>query len=289
MAGEDPSLLIAQMTDIHIGFDPARGDEEPNLLRYRSTLERLMRRPDPPDMLVLTGDLTERGDAQSFARLVEPLTECTFPVFPLVGNHDIRESLLKAFPDCPSEGGFIQYAIAAKGLRILCLDTFEPGRHGGAFCEDRAGWLSDQLAAHPRVPTLIFMHHPPVVSGIDWMDPDPDEPWIARFRGAIAGHDRIIAIQCGHLHRPISTSFGGVSLGVAPSVAPPVALDLRTISPHTPDDRALVAAEPPGYAIHRWDGARLVSHFETVGDWEVLARYDAGMQPMIGGMLDERN
>src|SRR3546814_7660429 len=45
-----------------------------------------------------------------------------------------------------------------------CLDTFEQGRHGGAFCERRAAWLAAQLSAHRTTPTLIFMHHPPLRS-----------------------------------------------------------------------------------------------------------------------------
>src|SRR3546814_1001508 len=80
-------------------------------------------------------------------------------------------------------------------MRVLCLDTFKPGRHGGAFCARRAAWLSAQLGAHRDTPTLIFMHHPPIVSGIDWMDPRADEDWIVNFGNAIAGHSQIMAIH----------------------------------------------------------------------------------------------
>jgi hypothetical protein len=31
-----------------------------------------------------------------------------------------------------------------------------------------------------------------------------------------------------------------------------------------------------------------VSHYERVGDWKVLARFNAGLQPMIEGMFAER-
>ncbi|HAU21388.1 MAG TPA: phosphodiesterase [Erythrobacter sp.] len=281
-------MLIAQMTDIHIGFEPDAKPEELNRIRFRQTLARLLDQPNTPDMLVLSGDLTDRGDAESFDKITKELEACPFPVYPLVGNHDTREELLRAFPDCPSEDGFIHYAVEGDGLRVLMLDTFEDGRHGGAFCDDRKAWLSDQLNSHSNTPTLIFMHHPPVVSGIGWMDPAENEPWMLRLAAAMRGHEQVLAIHCGHLHRPIVTRFAGIPLGVTPSVAPLVAMDLREISPDKPDDRALITTEPSTYALHRWDGTNLVTHYEKVSDWDVLARYGPHLQPMIRDMFVER-
>lgn len=288
MGAEGQTVLIAQMTDIHIGFDADAAGEELNQVRYRRTIERLLDQPNVPDMLVLTGDLTDRGDAASYARLAHALAGCPFPIFPLVGNHDSREAMLGAFPNCPTDDSFIHYAIELEGMRVLCLDTFEPGRHGGAFCERRAAWLAAQLGAHRGTPTLIFMHHPPLVSGIDWMDPRSDEDWIVNFGGAIAGHSQIMAIHCGHLHRPLQASFQGIPLGVTPSVAPAVALDLRAVDAALPDGRALITTEPAGYALHRWHDGSLVTHYETVGDWQTLAHYGPGLQPMMRDMFAER-
>jgi 3',5'-cyclic AMP phosphodiesterase CpdA len=219
------------------------------------------------------------------------LKDCPCPIIPLVGNHDSRAGLLSAFPQVvPADGGFLHYVVEAPlGLRIICLDTLEDGRHGGAFCEVRAAWLTDRLAEAPETPTLIFMHHPPVVAGIDWMDPAPDEPWIMRLREVLEGQHKVQAIHCGHLHRQITTQFAGIPLGVTPSVAPLVAMDLTPIDKDVPDNRELITTEPPTYALHRWDGAALVSHYERVGDWEVLARFHAGLQPMIEGMFAERD
>lgn len=284
------TVLIAQMTDIHVGFAPDEKPEELNLTRLRATLKRLIEGPNRPDMLVLTGDITDHGDAESFAKTAELLADCPFPVLPMVGNHDSRVGLLGAFPQVvPAEGGFLHYVVEAPlGLRIICLDTLEDGRHGGAFCEARARWLAAQLAEAPDTPTLIFMHHPPVVSGIDWMDPAPDEPWMMRLHAVLEGQRQVLAIHCGHLHRPIATQFAGIPLSVTPSCAPLVAMDLSPIEQNAPDDRELITAEPPTYALHRWDGKTLVSHSERVGDWEVLARFNVGLQPMIQGMFAER-
>lgn len=284
------AVLIAQMTDIHVGFAPEEGDNELNVHRFKATLKRVIEGPNRPDLLVLTGDITDHGDAESFRRTIAILRDCPIPILPMVGNHDSREGLLGAFPQVvPAEGGFVHYVVdVPRGLRIICLDTLEDGRHGGAFCEVRASWLAARLAEAPHTPTLIFMHHPPVVAGIDWMDPAPDEAWILRLRAVLEGQSQVIAIHCGHLHRQISARFAGIPLGVTPSVAPLVAMDLTPIDQNVPDERELITTEPPTYAIHRWDGEALVSHYERVGDWQVLARFTPGLQGMIEGMFAER-
>ena len=150
-------MLIAQMTDIHIGFAPDEKPEELNRVRFRATLKRLLEGPNTPDMLVLSGDVTDRGDLESFEKLAADLEGLPFPVWPMVGNHDTRDALLGVFPQVRLDGGFLQYAIEGDGLRVLLLDTLELGRHAGAFCETRAAWLTAQLDAHPDTPTLIFM------------------------------------------------------------------------------------------------------------------------------------
>lgn len=280
-------MLIGQITDIHIGFDPGNPDE-PNMHRLRAVLERLFDGPNRLDLLLLTGDLTENGDGASFAQLAAALASAPCPVLPIPGNHDNREAMAEAFPQLHTADGFQHYASDAGDLRLLLLDTFEPGRHGGAFCEARAAWLAARLAEAPDRPTVIAMHHPPFVSGIDWMDPDPGEAWIARFAEATRGHGQIKAVLCGHLHRSVVTGWQGAPLVVCPSTAPSVALDLSPIDAADPDGRALIRDAPPGYALHRWDGQRLVTHLERVGGYEDVARFDADLQPMIRGMLAER-
>jgi 3',5'-cyclic-AMP phosphodiesterase len=280
-------VLIAQVTDIHIGFDRNHPDE-PNLRRFQAVLDRLNHGPNRPDLLLLTGDLTEHGDAASYHILAEAISDCRFPVWPMVGNHDDRAAFGAAFPQVRPNGGFMHYAIEGTHLRILILDTIEPGRHGGAFCIDRVEWLRSELAAYPDTPTVIAMHHPPIISGIDWMDSTPGDPWFARFGDAIVGHGQIKAILCGHLHRPILSGWNGLPLIVCPSSAPAVALNLTPIDPGRPDGRILITDEAPAYGLHYWGGQGLISHFESLGNLDALASYDATLQPMIRAAFAER-
>ena len=280
-------MLIAQITDIHLGFDPGNSDEL-NRQRLDTVLRALIDGPNRPDLLLATGDLTDHGDSDSYRALADAFGQCPFPVWPCMGNHDDRENFAAVFPDIPQQGGFIHYVIPLPGRRIIMLDTLEPGRHGGAFCEARARWLAERLDEDSATPTLIVMHHPPVEVGIDWMNTHPDEPWVQRFAATIEGRPNIVALICGHLHRTITAPWKGTSVAICSSTAPQLALDLRPMDPAAPDGRPMIIADAPAYALHRWTGEGLVTHFETAGDQATLAKFDNGMQPLVQMLMNER-
>lgn len=280
-------MLIAQITDIHLGFETDKPAEF-NRQRLDLVVRALLDGPNQPDLLLVTGDLTDKGDIDSYRRCVEALAHCPFPVYPCLGNHDLRENFIQSVPHVPTADGFVQYCIPLEGLRLIVLDTLEEGRHGGGFCEVRAAWLKARLAEDGDTPTIIVMHHPPMDVGIEWMSTDPAEPWVARFADAIAGHGQIRAILCGHLHRPIAAVWKGVTVIVSPATAVQLALNLTPIDPEQPDDRPMVIADPAGYALHRWTEHGLVTHFDIVQDHVVLAKFDAGMQELVRDLIDER-
>ncbi|WP_340266022.1 phosphodiesterase [Sphingobium mellinum] len=280
-------MLIAQVTDIHLGFEPGNPAEF-NRQRLDQVLSALIDGPDRPDLLLATGDLTEHGDADSYRALAQAFARCPFPVHYAMGNHDSRSDFVTIFPETRLVDGFVHYSIPFPDRRILVLDTLEPGRHGGAFCETRAAWLSARLDEDSAIPTLIVMHHPPFEAGIDWMNTHPDEPWVQRFAAAIANRPNIAAILCGHLHRTIAAPWNGTTVAVCASTAPQLALDLRPMDPAVPDDRAMIIADPPAYALHRWSAGGLVTHFETADRHPMLAKFDAKMQPLVQALMQER-
>lgn len=281
-------MLLAQITDLHLGFDPNNPDEF-NRQRFDSALRTLCALSPRPDLLLVTGDIADDGDdAASYARYRDALAELPFPVFSAMGNHDNREMFLATFPDHPHADGFIQYVIDDYPLRIVVLDTLQIGRHGGAFSEDRADWLRARLTEAPERPTLIVLHHPPFDTGIPWLTEDPDAAWAQRIRDAIEDQDQIVGIIAGHVHRAIATIWAGKPLIVCPSTAPQVALDLTPIDPETPDNRPMIIADHPYYALHWWDGKHLVSHIDTAEDHEVLARFTPALQPLVRLVTDEQ-
>lgn len=279
-------MLIAQLTDLHIGFDLENPDEL-NFRRVSSAIDYVKNLSVAPDRMFLTGDLTDHGDARSYQRLKALIAGCDFPVHLCVGNHDHRDVLKQVFPDLPVEDGFVQYVIDEPDVRIIVLDTLDPGHHGGAFCHRRAAWLRPRLGEVPDKPVLIVLHHPPIETGIPWMTALPTEPWVVALDKAIGVRPNVTMIA-GHVHRSITTQWRGRMLAVSPSTAPQVALDMAPLDPARPDERPMIVAEAPGVALHLWTGESFITHHAQVGAPDVLARYDSNLQPLVRALAQER-
>ncbi len=274
-------MLIAQITDVHLGFEP-NNPAEFNRKRLDQTLRHLADMKPVPDLLLVTGDLADTSDDMaSYKRLRGALEGFPAPVWYCVGNHDSREAFSHYFPHIPTADGFIQYAIEDFPLRILVLDTLEVGRHGGGFCEIRATWLRARLDEAPERPTLIVLHHPPVDTGLSWMKENPEAEWVLRLRAIVSAHSNIVGMVAGHLHRPVTMRWAGTTVFVCPSTAPQVALDLGDIDPVHPDGRPMIVADPPGYALHLWNGDTLISHCDTAEEHTIIARYGPNLLPLV--------
>ena len=282
-------MLIAQITDLHIGFD-RDNPHELNIRRLNLVIDQINAMTPRPDLLIVSGDLVENGDDQRAYRHMEALVKrWQGPMLWAVGNHDSRTGFREVLPEVPTDdNGFIQYEAEHGGLRFVIIDTLDVGRHGGMVCEARAAWLKARLREKKDMPTIIVMHHPPVDTGIEWMSALSCEEWVQRVAKVITPAKQVVAVLAGHVHRPIATGFAGKRLVVCASTAPLVALDLEAVDPLHPDGRALIIGDAPAYAIHYWDGTNLLSHFEIAGPRNVIASYNSNLQPMMKAFLEER-
>ena len=147
-------------------------------------------------------------------------------------------------------------------LRMIGLDTIIPGKPGGEMCTDRLAWLDQQLCREPDKPTLLFMHHPPINTGIQHMDvqklPAMAKPWGQWLKQ----HPQVFQILCGHVHRPIHAQWHGMTVTIAPSSSHYVAFDTRE---NGPADWML---EPPAVQLHRLQDSRLISHLSFIGSFD---------------------
>jgi 3',5'-cyclic AMP phosphodiesterase CpdA len=280
---------VAQVTDLHIGFDQGN-PHELNVRRLNLVIDHLQEMRPKPSMLMVTGDLVERGDdLDAYRHMYALVSRWDGPILWTIGNHDSRESFLSVVQSVPkTENGFVQYEMDHGGVRWIVLDTLDPGRHGGMVCEERASWLAARLAERTDDPTVIVLHHPPVDTGIDWMSALSCEAWVKRLEAIIRPAAQIVGLIAGHVHRPIATSFAGKPLMVCSSTAPWVALDLEDIDPRHPDGRALIVGDAPAFALHYWNGERMLTHFDFAGPRNVMATYDSNLQPMIRDFIKER-
>jgi len=259
-------MLICQISDLHIKAGNALAYRVVDTAAYlRRCVADILALPQRPDIVVVTGDLTDSGQPEAYAHLRDLLSPLTMPLYLLPGNHDNRDALRAAFPEhayLRQTDGFIQYAVEAGPLRLLALDTVIPGASGGALDAQRLAWLEAHLAEAPERATVILMHHPPFPTGIGHMDriglADPDA-----LEAIVRRHPRIERILCGHLHRPIEVRFGGTLASTCPSPAHQVVLDLD------PDAASQFTLEPPAFQLHLWhDKAGLISHTAFIGRFD---------------------
>ncbi len=206
-----------------------------------------------PDVVLLTGDLADRGEPGAYDVLARLLDRPELPpVFAIPGNHDdraaLRAALGAALPALPTTDGFLQYAVEDFPVRLVLLDTLVPGASHGALCPTRLDWLEATLEAAPDRPTLIAMHHPPFATGIGHMDRIALRAPEA-FAAVLARHRQVRLVVCGHVHRAITTRIGEAVVCIAPSVAHQVALDLDAAAP------SAFTMEPPSYLLHHWSPA----------------------------------
>ena len=268
------SFLLGQISDLHI--------KVPGKLSYRvvdcaAMLERcvqeVLRLPQRPDAMVITGDLVDFGRVEEYAHLRKLLSPLPMPYYLLPGNHDERGALRAAFPDhayLRQWEPYIQYAIDQWPVRIVAIDTVIPGEGGGRLDEARVGWLDRALAREPKKPTVVVMHHPPFPTLIGHMDRIGLQGSEALAQ-VIARHPQVERVLCGHLHRPIQYRFAGTLASTSPSPAHQVALDLA------PDAASRFKMEPPGFQLHAWrQGMGIVSHTAYIGDF-------AGPYPFFEG------
>ncbi|CAJ61650.1 MULTISPECIES: metallophosphoesterase [Frankia] len=225
-----PSHILIQLSDTHIVREGellhGRVDSHAGL---RTALEQIEASTLKVGALLLTGDLADSGDLVAYQRLrdlVEPVAErLGAPVLYAVGNHDargpFRAGLLGAEP---TEEAY-DYVHWVDDLRIIVLDTTEPGEHGGFLGTAQLRWLADELATPAPGGTVLALHHPPVPSPIAMVNKYLlAEP--ANLADVLAGTDVRIVLT-GHAHHSSAGVIGGVPVWVAGATA----YSARTLGP----------------------------------------------------------
>lgn len=260
------TTILAQLTDLHI--------REPRRLAYgridtapylRETVQSVMRLRQRPHAVVITGDLTDFGRAVEYRHLAELLAPLTMPVYLMPGNHDDRDQMRECFPDHEYLGtnGFIQFSVQVGGLRLIALDTLEPGQSHGALCGRRLDWLATELEAQKHQPVVLALHHPPFDSLIGHMDKIGLRQGTPELETLVARYPNIERVICGHVHRAIEMRFGGTIASVSPAPAHQVALDLD------PQAESRWMLEPPSFRVLALPpSGRVVSHLAASGRFE---------------------
>ncbi|AOJ62128.1 metallophosphatase [Burkholderia ubonensis] len=258
-------MLLAQISDLHIKrpgqLAYQRVDTAAALARCIARLNALEPRPDA---VLITGDLVDFGRDDEYAQLRDLLAPLEIPYYLMVGNHDDRAALRRAFADRPEwqDGEFVQYAFDVGAVRVLALDSQVPGASAGDLCDARLAWLATQLDAARDRPVIVALHHPPFASGIGHMDALRLAPAAAaKLDALLRGHPNVERVLCGHVHRTMFARFGGTLASAVPAPAHQVAFDLRDNAP------SAFRLEPPAFAVHRHTAdAGMITHHVYVDE-----------------------
>jgi 3',5'-cyclic AMP phosphodiesterase CpdA len=143
-------------------------------------------------------------------------------------------------------------------LRLVCLDSIVPGAEGGALDGGRIEWLAAALGERRETPTIVAMHHPPILTelpGFDAIGLAADSR--AELAEVLAGHPQVLRVVAGHVHRVIVGELAGRPVFTAPSTYLQTAPDFFSA-------RIEMVPDPPGFAIHALRDGVLASHAQAV-------------------------
>lgn len=207
------SLLVAQVTDLHLF---ARVDQQlmgvTTAETFRVILEHLGQLQPKPDLLLLTGDLSQDESSASYQWLQDVLVPLGIPTYWLPGNHDnllVMEQVLHQPPISPEK------SFEAGEWQFLLLSSWVPGCVHGQLSQPTLAWLEQQLQVNHQ-PTLVSLHHPPCPIGSAWMDAIAlQNP--AEFLRIIERYPQVRLVVFGHIHQAFEDQHQGVCYLGSPS------------------------------------------------------------------------
>jgi Icc protein len=242
-------MLIAQISDTHFGRPGQTfwGGYEAGA-PTAAVIACLNALTPRPDLVLLTGDVTEEPTPEAYAAARASFARLDLPLAAIPGNHDERSLFGETFAALGArigQGRFLHFVLDCGPLRIVALDTVEPDlAPGGRLCAERLDWVEARLAEEREKPTLIAMHHPPLAVGMEGMD-------AIRCQGGeslaaiVRRHRQVVRVVCGHVHRSIHATWAGTSLSICPAVAWEIGLGPRD------EGAPFHVRAAPGIHLHR--------------------------------------
>jgi 3',5'-cyclic AMP phosphodiesterase CpdA len=259
--------LIAQISDLHVKpvgvLAYQRVDTAAALARCVKELNRFTPRPE---LVVISGDLVDRPSKEAYDYLIRLLTPLELPFAAIPGNHDDRDLMRTALPQAYAfPRGALHSVREVGGVDVVLIDSVTPGENYGTLDADGLAWLETVLSASTTRPALLFLHHPPFVTGIAHMDVQ-NLSNAGDLAAVLRRHRRGRLVAAGHVHRAVLTSFAGIAATICPAPNHAVALDLDARLPPS------CTIEPPAFHLHAWfagkDFGAVVTHWVPIGDFD---------------------
>ena len=157
--------------------------------------------------ILITGDLTNYGDLESYQLLHELLETKKVPIFALPGNHDLPENQFQIFPQKR------MVHLNSKWSLIL-LNSWRRGDIAGELTDEELYFLRTTLEENPQRSFLVCLHHPPYSIGVDWLDElslsNRDDFWSNL-------NENVKGVLFGHAHCSFETKVDELPIMCTPS------------------------------------------------------------------------
>ncbi len=208
------SLLVAQITDTHLFAEVESkvfGVTTHNSLQ--TVIEKLSALQPQPDILLLTGDLSQDETSQSYEFLASFIAPLNISAYWLPGNHDnlpIMEQVLQQPPINATK------SFQTGGWNFLLLSSLVPGCVYGEISKQSLDWLKLQLEQITNLPTLVALHHPPCLIDSEWMD-NINLRNYEEFLAVVDRYPQVKLVLFGHIHQEFDTQRQGVRYLGSPS------------------------------------------------------------------------
>lgn len=207
------AIQVVQLTDTHLFEDDTQTSKGVATVRSFEAVLAHMQRVSQPDLILLTGDLSQDETAGSYQRLYRAIAPLNIPAYWIPGNHDQPPLMQQVLSQPPFSA---DKRIDAGEWVILLLNSAVPEQVHGELSAESLAWLKDNLESAGSRPVLISLHHPPVTIGSAWMDRinlrNADV-----FQHVIRPFPSVKGVLCGHIHQEFDQAIAGVRYLATPS------------------------------------------------------------------------
>jgi len=192
-------MIIVQLSDIHVGsqFQP-------------EVFETVVKEVNElnPDVIVITGDLTNEGLMKEYKKCQSLLTKFnTKKIISISGNHDYRNTgyllFKKFFP-------FKTVNELDDDVVLITVGTARPDRNSGEVGYRQNLWLERTMKKYKDKVKIVAMHH----HLIPIPDTGSDELTVVDAGDVLRTvlDTQVDVVLCGHKHRPWAWNFGKLTI-----------------------------------------------------------------------------
>ena len=230
-------VKLIQLSDLHLvrpGKLTSKVLDTNSILE--ETINEILRKKDyfgKIEGLVVTGDVSDDGSIESYLSAHEKLIKLNVPVLVIPGNHDLRNPMREVFNEhveFSTKSSQFDWVFKYEETVIVGLDSLVEGENFGFLEKTSLEFLSNQLSIHNGSDIVLLIHHPPIKTGIYFMD-KIGLTNSSDLSECLKATNRPVRILCGHVHGVYHGLLGIHPVVSAPSVCSAFEFNRKKFAP----------------------------------------------------------